>query len=148
LLTLSVVANALGHGLEAYRLSPPWWVVVAVSAIAPAVLGAVVHLAVLVGRRPGAPGLSGFDEPADLGEESDFDDGFLDEHGVSRFWADAPQVAGTVGEARAAVLIAAGVGRRRLARGLGMSEYEARQLLEQSKQQRDGSPTEVDGDQE
>ena len=35
----------------------------------------------------------------------------------------------------------------RLARELGMSEYEARQLLEQSKQQ-DGSPTEVDGDQE
>ncbi len=39
LLTLSVAANALGHGLEAFRLAPAWWVVVIVSAIAPAVLG-------------------------------------------------------------------------------------------------------------
>ena len=50
LLGLSVGANALAHGLDAYRLAPAWWVVVIVSAIAPAVLGAVVHLAVLVGR--------------------------------------------------------------------------------------------------
>ena len=148
LLTLSVVANALGHGLEAYRLSPPWWVVVAVSAIAPAVLGAVVHLAVLVGRRPLIQVPSGLDEPAGLEDETDFDDGFLAENGLSRFWADAPQVAGADGEERAAVLIAAGVGRRRLARELGMSEYEARQLLQQSKQRDDGNPTEVDGDQE
>jgi hypothetical protein len=147
LLSLSVVANALGHGLEAYRLAPSWWVVVAVSAIAPAVLGAVVHLAVLVGRRPAALDVSELDETTDLADEADFDDEFLDEHGVSRLWADAPQVAGTDGEGRAAVLIAAGVGRRRLARELGMSEYEARLLLEQSKQQQDG-PTEVDGDQE
>jgi hypothetical protein len=50
LLGLSVAANALGHGLAAFAVAPPWWVVVVVSAIAPAVLGAVVHLAVLVGR--------------------------------------------------------------------------------------------------
>src|SRR5690242_19107602 len=50
LLGLSVAANALARGLGAYRLAPAWWVVVIVSAIAPAVLGAVVHLAVLVGR--------------------------------------------------------------------------------------------------
>ena len=50
LLALSVAANALGHGLAAFALAPAWWVVVIVSAVAPAVLGAVVHLAVLVGR--------------------------------------------------------------------------------------------------
>src|SRR4051794_23238330 len=50
LLGLSVAANALGHGLAAYGLLPPWWVVVALSGIAPAVLGAMVHLAVLVGH--------------------------------------------------------------------------------------------------
>lgn len=50
LLGSSVAANALGHGLAAFALAPPWWVVVIVSAVAPAVLGAVVHLAVLVGR--------------------------------------------------------------------------------------------------
>lgn len=50
LLGLSVAANAVGHGLAAFNMSPAWWVVVIVSAIAPSVLGAVVHLAVLVGR--------------------------------------------------------------------------------------------------
>src|SRR3954452_25258092 len=50
LLALSVAANALGHGLAAYALAPPWWVVVALSGIAPGVLGAMVHLAVLVSR--------------------------------------------------------------------------------------------------
>ena len=50
LLTLSVAANALGHGLAAFVLLPPWWVVVVLSGIAPAVLGAMVHLAVLVGH--------------------------------------------------------------------------------------------------
>ena len=43
----SVAGNALGHGLVAYSARPHWLVVVAVSAVAPAVLGAVVHLAVL-----------------------------------------------------------------------------------------------------
>lgn len=54
LLASSVGGNALGHGLDAYRLRPAWWVVVGVSAIAPAVLGALVHLVVLVGRQTGA----------------------------------------------------------------------------------------------
>ncbi len=128
LLTLSVGANALGHGLAAYHRAPAWWVVVGVSAIAPAVLGAVVHLAVLVGR----PGPAVVPEPADVGtDEVDLDDGLFDEDGMSRFWADAPPATGANGADRAAVLISAGVGRRRLARELGMSEYEARQLLEQ-----------------
>lgn len=50
LLVGSVGGNALGHGLEAYGARPHWLVVVGVSAIAPAVLGALVHLVVLVGR--------------------------------------------------------------------------------------------------
>lgn len=50
LLTASVGGNALGHGLAAYETRPNWLVVVGVSAIAPAVLGALVHLVVLVGR--------------------------------------------------------------------------------------------------
>src|SRR5689334_14634015 len=63
LLGLSVAANALAHGLDAYRLAPAWWVVVIVSAIAPAVLGAVVHLAVLVGRPAVAVELDDDPEP-------------------------------------------------------------------------------------
>lgn len=50
LLASSVGGNALGHGLSAYDARPHWLVVVGVSAIAPAVLGALVHLVVLVGR--------------------------------------------------------------------------------------------------
>jgi len=48
----SVAGNALGHGLAAYGARPHWLVVVAVSAVAPAVLGAVVHLAVLATHTP------------------------------------------------------------------------------------------------
>lgn len=101
LLTLSVAANALGHGLAAFALAPAWWVVVIVSAVAPAVLGAVVHLAVLVGR--------------------------VDEDGAPES-EDPTQPTERVGE-----LIAAGAGRRRLARELGISEYEARQLLDRTR---------------
>ena len=66
LLGLSVAANALGHGLAAFVLLPPWWVVVVLSGIAPAVLGAMVHLAVLVGRPEGQPteAPAALDEPA------------------------------------------------------------------------------------
>jgi len=99
LLGLSVAANALGHGLEAFRLAPEWWVVVIVSAVAPAVLGAVVHLAVLVSRP---------DDPPVAAADTD-------------------------GPAEADALIAAGAGRRRLARELGISEYEARQLLDRNR---------------
>jgi hypothetical protein len=103
LLTLSVAANALGHGLAAFALAPEWWVVVIVSAVAPAVLGAVVHLAVLVGR---------VDE-ADIPQADDQD--------VTRPTEQVDE------------LIAAGAGRRRLARELGISEYEARQLLDRTR---------------
>lgn len=99
LLALSVAANALGHGLAAYTVAPAWWVVVAVSSVAPAVLGAVVHLAVLVGR------------PADTPSES----------------RQEPQ------HDRAGDLIAAGAGRRRLSRELGVTEHEARQLLQRTR---------------
>jgi hypothetical protein len=140
LLGLSVAANALGHGLEAFRLSPPWWVVVAVSAIAPAVLGAVVHLAVLVGRPGTVIEPSPEDEPAT-------DEGFLDEHGISRFWETAPAVHETPEQERAAQLIAAGIGRRRLSRELGMSEHEARQLLERARVQQERShDTDIEGE--
>lgn len=100
LLGLSVAANALGHGLEAFRLAPEWWVVVIVSAVAPAVLGAVVHLAVLVGRPDDPPVAAASTNAEPTGVDA---------------------------------LIAAGAGRRRLARELGISEYEARQLLDRNR---------------
>ncbi|MDQ4118427.1 MAG: DUF2637 domain-containing protein [Actinomycetota bacterium] len=118
LLTLSVAANALGHGLAAFALAPAWWVVVIVSAIAPAVLGAVVHLAVLVGRPNPEP-----DQPAPAAreEKSELPTGPRNE--------------------RARELIAAGAGRRRLSRELDITEYEARQLLDSSRR---STPTPTD----
>ena len=121
LLGLSVAANALDHGLAAYRLAPAWWVVVIVSAVAPAVLGAVVHLAVLVGRPDPAP-------PDDDVTRDDYEAGSLDENGLSQLWRDAPPVTD-----RAAELIAAGAGRRRLSRELDITEYEARRLIERAR---------------
>lgn len=50
LLAVSVGGNALGHALEAYAIAPPWWLIAGVSAVGPAALGALVHLAVLVER--------------------------------------------------------------------------------------------------
>ena len=47
-ITVSIVANAAQHGMSAYGIAPPWWVVVLVSAIPPAALGAVVHLGHLI----------------------------------------------------------------------------------------------------
>lgn len=113
LLGSSVAANALGHGLAAFALAPPWWVVVIVSAVAPAVLGAVVHLAVLVGRTENqhavhqhVVGRRDVDEPGvdrpDVDERvagevgatpahlelaaRAYSDGLLDERGLSRRW--------------------------------------------------------------
>lgn len=111
LLGLSVAANALGHGLAAFALAPAWWVVVIVSAIAPAVLGAVVHLAVLVGRPTPTPKPPASTAAGDQAPE-------------------LPPTAGDTGDDRARELIAAGAGRRRLAKELDITEYEARQLLE------------------
>lgn len=69
LLAGSVAGNALGHGLEAYGARPHWLVVVGVSAIAPTVLGALVHLVVLVGRPdPESPALSAVDEADPTGD--------------------------------------------------------------------------------
>lgn len=87
LLGSSVAANAIGHGLAAYGLRPHWLVIVAVLAVAPGVLGAVVHLATITARPGEAAG-----EPIVLQEMADVDDEDvrsthpLDEHGISRLW--------------------------------------------------------------
>lgn len=146
LLALSVAANALGHGLAAFNMAPAWWVVVVVSAVAPAVLGAVVHLAVLVGRADDVTGDATHDvsrvRPDQLGDVDEpvpyaltvaaFDAERLDYNGLSRFWDHAGPAPAPRGQ-RAAELIADGAGRRRLARELGISEYEARQLIDRTR---------------
>jgi hypothetical protein len=158
LLALSVAANALGHGLAAFVLLPPWWVVVILSGIAPAVLGAMVHLAVLVGRSEGRDRA-----PATVDEAAQIpwtDPPVMPTAGGFPRWssplpdadtpwpldpctpdggradgAQDPTAAGAAadGTDRVAALIAAGAGRRRLARELGVTEHEARRLLVQAR---------------
>ncbi|MGH3468911.1 MAG: DUF2637 domain-containing protein [Thermocrispum sp.] len=53
-LVLSVAGNAAEHGMSAYEIVAPWWVLVAVSAVPPAALGATVHLASLLTAIPAA----------------------------------------------------------------------------------------------
>jgi len=50
LLLVTVAGNAGQLGMHAHGVVPPWWVAVAVGAIAPAVVGATVHLVVLMVR--------------------------------------------------------------------------------------------------
>ena len=110
LLDASVAGNATVHGLAAYQLAAPWPLVVAVSAVAPAVLGAVVHLAVLVGRG---------------GQTARFDTGH-----VPSGPADSQDSGQNIPlDDHVAELIERRVGRRRLAAELGITEHQARQLL-------------------
>ncbi|MEU0468265.1 DUF2637 domain-containing protein [Amycolatopsis sp. NPDC006131] len=52
MIVLSVAGNGADHALAAYGILPPWWAVVAVASVPPAVLGAVAHLSALVTGRP------------------------------------------------------------------------------------------------
>lgn len=141
LLASGVVGNATVHALTAYRIVPPWWLVVAVSAVPPVVLGATVHLAVLVGR--GRPGREVIDDASpDLTSAGDRPGVLGDAPGGAG--APAGDVGGPVGETgepagedRATVLIAEGAGRRRLAAELDISEHAARRMLDAA---RNGTP--------
>lgn len=51
LLAVTVAGNAGQLGMHAHNVDPPWGVAVAVGAIPPAIVGATVHLVVLLVRR-------------------------------------------------------------------------------------------------
>jgi hypothetical protein len=145
LLGSSVAANALDHGLAAYAARPHWVVVVLVSAVAPAVLGAVVHLAVLAAH-PGEPTSaadvvrtthkinSAYTHGADVdpGDVSP-PDPWGDPGDAPPTGEEPAPVSPEAGEDRetdrAGELIASGAGRRRLSRELGISEHKAREML-------------------
>src|SRR4051794_9477585 len=112
LLALTVAGNATHQGLAAAGTVPPWWVAVLVGAIPPGVVGAVVHVAVLVGRGTDT-------SESEPGRRPTTEDGHP---------ADAPSGV-PPWDGRAAQLIAAGAGRRRLAAELRIPEHRARALL-------------------
>lgn len=153
LLASSVAGNAIVHGLSAYHLAPPWWLVVAVSGIAPAVLGAIVHLAVLVGRdvsMSDTKSQGGRPAGKEQGERTGAGSGALLPSSPSSppkttTGAAAPasvpvvpkpvsvaQGSDTSAEEKARELLAANptIGRRALSQQSGLSEYLARKLLD------------------
>jgi Protein of unknown function (DUF2637) len=120
LLALTVAGNAAHQGLAAAGMVPPWWVAVLVGAIPPGVVGAVVHVAVLVGRGTD----TSQSQPARPMTE--------DDHPIDNPSDDPPR------EDRATELITAGAGRRRLAAELGIPEHRARALLASHRAQAKG----------
>ena len=136
LLGSSVAANALSHGLAAYARQPPWWVVVLVSGVAPAVLGATVHLAVLASRGVECkePGLSlspdvddstlvgsPTEPPADIPADIPAQPPAVALHSV-------PSPPGDAGD-RVAELVAAGAGWRKVQKETGLSEHHAKKAI-------------------
>lgn len=124
LLVLTVAGNAGAQGMAAAGLVPPWWVAVLVGAIPPAVVGGVVHLAVLVTRGRAAAGDTA---PAEVPAEP------LPLPPRDEVTPAPPALAPAAETSvpdRAAELIAEGAGRRRLARELSISEHAARALLD------------------
>lgn len=100
----------------------------------PVCLAITLELVALVATRTAAqqdsaPAESAEDEVDETPEGDRYPDLVaVDDHGVSRRWETAPPAGEPAGD-RAGQLIAEGVGRRRLARELGIKEHEARQLL-------------------
>lgn len=142
LLSLTVVGNAAHQGMAANGVTPPWWVAVIVGAVAPAVVGACVHLAVLLGRPADVAGTDASSTPSapaapsavivhprlpDVTEPAEaVNPGRVVGGNVGGSVQDRPVTPGP----DPAVLIAAGAGRRKLAAELGVTEHEARQLIE------------------
>lgn len=117
LLASSVAGNGIGHFLAAYRLPVPWLLLVAVSALAPMVLASVVHLAVVSAQdEPG---------PSETAVEATTEEPRYQENPGSGALGQPEDSSGDP----VTTLIAEGVGRRRLAKELGVSEHQARQLL-------------------
>lgn len=117
LLAVTVLGNAGQLGMHAHGITPPWPVAVAVGAIAPAVVGATVHLVVLLVRCPAELA----DLAADLAEVASEEPAPASE--------DDPKLV------RARELVAAGVGRPKLAEALGVPESQARQLIAKVRQE-------------
>lgn len=77
LLAVTVVGNAGQLGMTANHITPPWWVAVLVGAIPPAVVGATVHLLVLLVRRSEAVRPAQTTETADQTTETGDEDDLL-----------------------------------------------------------------------
>jgi hypothetical protein len=144
---MTIGANALGHGLTATHVRPPWWLDATIGSIPPLVLAATAHLVALLTRVPEPtvddrePDLAEADLPAQPVEVA------VPVEASERVALAAPVAVAslTVVNAEADVyevelaerarrLVEQSpvrVGRRRLAELLEVTEHQARQLLEE-----------------
>lgn len=125
LLAVSVLGNALSHALDAYALRPHWGVVVLVGSLAPATLASTMHLLSLVAREKREPEVEMVVEPI----PSD-----IPPHPIAL--PESPDHLPEPPDPReeaARELVASGAGRTRLVKELGLSEYEARQIVSASR---------------
>lgn len=130
----SIVGNAGQHVMAEFAIDPPWWVVVLVTAIPAATLGAVVHLGHLVRRQPGG------DSQASTGAQSTQASTEIPETPEIPEVPESPerQPAGDAGDelvAKARELVAAGAGRPKLVKELAVTPHRARQLIAQVREE-------------
>lgn len=131
LLGVTVLGNAGQLGMHAHGITPPWWVAVAVGTIPPAVVGATVHLLVLVTRGDHdqpvqAPTLTLVDpKPARVA------DAVAARTASPAAVAVAVQPTAEVDDLleRARELLADGAGRPQLRAKLGITDHKAKQLV-------------------
>lgn len=133
MLAVTVAGNALHGGLVAAGMTPTWWTAVAVSAVPPAVVGATVHLAVLIGRqahtkRSETVVAASVDTGRGAGTRGPAPSSSRVQPGPTPDDLLGSQEMAT--DDRAAALIAEGAGRRRLARELEITEHAAREILD------------------
>lgn len=135
LLGVTVLGNAGQLGMHAHDVIPPWWVAVAVGTIPPAVVGATVHLLVLVTRgdqeQPGqAPTLT-LVEPKPARVADAVAARTVPPAAVTVAVQPTAEVADLEKVRR---LVADGAGRGVVARELGVKPHVARALVEKVKQ--------------
>lgn len=126
LLGSTVVANAGQLAMHAHNIAPPWWVAVAVGAVPPAVVGSVVHLAVLVGRaaHPVTPAAVSVPSTADTAPAQTVSEPTGDDAATSETGDDDDQLAVV------RRLVANGAGRGTVAAELDITPAQARGLIE------------------
>lgn len=128
LLASTVIGNAGQLAMHAHSITPPWWVAVLVGAVPPAVVGAVVHLAVLVGRTAHPDTSAVVDEPPTAHTEpveTPAVDPVPDTTPVPVVADDDDQRLAKVRE-----LVADGAGRGTVAKELDLTPAQARNLIE------------------
>jgi hypothetical protein len=126
LLAISVILNGTVHWLESTGGRPSWWLVVAVAAVPPTVLGLCVHLAVgMGGPGPAVPNSRGLVHD----EGNDHEVGGPTRGGEVEPGRNLDRAADTTDTQQLDELLAQGAGRRRVAAQLGISEHQARQML-------------------